>query len=132
MTLVQKILERFGRNLTTAAQKRLKDKGKDGGKLYKSLRFEVKAKKYSWEFNAYAEKYWEFVDRGVVGKGGVKQNGLKWKLKRTTDKTFKYRNKRPPTRVFNLWSIKKGIAPRSKGGQFTTRKSLLFALSESV
>ena len=37
-----------------------------------------------------------------------------------------------PTKVFNIWSIRRGLAPRTVGGQFTTRKSLLFALSESV
>ena len=34
--------------------------------------------------------------------------------------------------AFNGWSIKKKIAPRSKTGQFTSRKSLLFAISKSV
>ena len=38
----------------------------------------------------------------------------------------------PPLMAFNGWTIKKRIAPRSKGGQFTSRKSLLFAISKSV
>lgn len=132
MALVKKILDKFGRNLTTAARKGLKQKGKGSGRLYKSLSFKIKENKNSWQFTAFAEDYWEFVDRGVVGIGGTKADGTPWKKKRTTDKKFKYRTKRPPTRVFNLWTIRKGIAPRGKGGQFKKRKGLLFAISESV
>ena len=34
--------------------------------------------------------------------------------------------------AFNGWTIRKGIAPRSKGGQFTKRRGLLFAIATSV
>jgi len=133
MSLVLKILDKFGRNLTTAAKKNLARKDKNASKrLSNSLKFQVKQVKDEFIFTAFAEDYWEFVDRGVKGVGGTKADGSRWKLKRTTDRKFKYKNKRPPTKVFNLWSIRRGLAPRTKGGQFTTRKSLLFAISESV
>lgn len=133
MSLVKKILDKFGRNLETAAKKNLARKDKNASKsLSNSLKFETVEKDGVFIMTGTAQDYWEFVDRGVKGKGGTKADGSKWKLKRVTDNKFKYKNKRPPTKVFNLWSIRRGLAPRSKGGQFTTRKSLLFAISESV
>lgn len=132
MSLVKKILDKFGKNITSAARKKLKQKGKGNSRLSKSLTFKTVEKNDVVTFTAFAEDYWEFVDRGVVGIGGTKADGTPWKKKRTPDKTFKYKNKRPPTRVFNQWTIRKGIAPRTKGGQFKKRKGLLFAISESV
>ena len=34
--------------------------------------------------------------------------------------------------AFNGWTIRRGIAPRRKGGQFQKRKGLLFAIANSV
>jgi len=133
MSLVKKILEKFGRNLEVASKKNLAKKNKNASKtLSNSLKFVTTEKDGIFTMTGTAQDYWEFVDRGVKGVGGSKADGSKWKRKRVTDKKFKYRNKRPPTKVFNLWTIRKGLAPRSKGGQFTSRKSLLFAIAESV
>jgi len=133
MSLVKKILDKFGRNLETAAKKNLSRKDKNASKrLSNSLKFKTVEKDGVFIMTGTAEDYWEFVDRGVKGKGGTKADGSKWKLKRVTDNKFKYKNKRPPTKVFNLWSVRRGLAPRTSGGQFTTRKSLLFAIAESV
>jgi alpha-beta hydrolase superfamily lysophospholipase len=38
----------------------------------------------------------------------------------------------PPAKAFDKWGIKKGIAPRAKGGQFEKRKGLDFALARSI
>ena len=63
------------------------------------------------------EDYGEYQDKGVSG------------IKRKFNTPFKYTNKMPPAKAFDKWGIKKGIAPRAKGGQFEKRKGLDFALA---
>lgn len=38
----------------------------------------------------------------------------------------------PPSKVFDKWSIKSGIAPRDKQGRFIKRKSLNFLIARSI
>ena len=131
--LVKQVLDTFGDNVVTGAKKELSKQGKNASKaLSNSLRYDAKESKNSFEFSISMEDYGEFIDAGVKGVGGSKADGSKWKLKKVTNNKFKYKNKRPPTQVFNGWTIRKGLAPRSKGGQFTSRKSLLFAIANSV
>jgi hypothetical protein len=76
--------------------------------------------------------YGQFIDRGVKGKGGTKKNGEQWKLKTVTNSPFAYTNKRPPTKSFDKWVIKRGLAPRSKSGKFLNRQGMKFAIANSV
>lgn len=100
--------------------------------LSKSLGYDLKVHRQSFSLSMLMEDYGEFVDKGVKGVGGTKADDSAWKKKRVTNALFKYTTKRPPHTAFNGWTIRKGIAPRSKGGQFTTRRSLLYALATSV
>ena len=45
---------------------------------------------------------------------------------------FSYKSKMPPSKVFDKWSIRKGIAPRTKSGKFLPRKSLNFLIARSI
>ena len=45
---------------------------------------------------------------------------------------FKYTTKRPPAKAFDRWAIRRGLAGRNEKGQFTSRKSLTFALANHV
>ena len=127
------VLNDFGRTVVRQAKNTLRRKKKLASKaLDKSLKFETKASKNSFEFDLYAEDYWVFVDYGVKGVGGTKADGKKWEKKSVTNSKFKYRDKKPPIMAFNGWTIRKGIAPRSSGGQFTKRKGLLHAIATSV
>ena len=125
---IAKALESFGDRVVHQSKENLKRLNKGGGDLEKSIssRVENGALYFSME------DYWTYVDFGVKGVGGTKADGSKWQLKRVTNNKYKYTSKKPPARVFSKWSIRKGIAPRNKKGQFQNRKSLQFALATSV
>ena len=126
--MLKDALDELGFKVLRDARYNLKRVKKSKSSLYKNMKYKVD--KDSVVFTL--PDYWEFVDAGVKGVGGSKADGTKWKTKRVTNSKFKYRDKKPPFMAFNGWSIKKGIAPRSKKGQFTSRKSLLFAIANSV
>ena len=126
--MLKDALDELGRKIVRDARLNLKRVKKGNSSLYKNLNYKVD--KNSVVFTL--PDYWEYVDAGVKGVGGKKADGSSWKTKKVTNSKFKYRDKMPPLMAFNGWTIKKRIAPRSKGGQFTSRKSLLFAISKSV
>ena len=126
--MLKDALDELGRKITRDAKLNLKRVKKGNSNLYKNLKY--KTEKNSIVFTL--PDYWEYVDAGVKGVGGNKADGSRWKTKKVTNSKFKYRDKMPPLMAFNGWTIKKRIAPRSKSGQFTSRKSLLFAISKSV
>ena len=138
-------LNKFGAGVVKDAKNNLKRYDKDNGALENSLSYKVNVSKNSFQLDIYAEKYWTYVDYGVKGVGGTKADktiyvngekkivkGEKWQVKRVNNSKYKYKDKMPPTRVFNMWTVKKGIAPRNKKGQFQTRKGLMFAIAKSV
>jgi len=130
---VKKALDIFGTKVVKGSRKELARQDKNASKtLSKSLDYTVKVSKNSFQFDFLMEDYGEFIDKGVHGVGGNKADGSKWKKKKVVGSKFKYTNKRPPTSAFNGWTIRRGIAPRSAGGQFTSRKGLLHAISISV
>jgi|TARA_R110002153_G_scaffold8804_4_gene37316 hypothetical protein len=126
--MLKDALDELGRKITRDARFNLKRVKKGNSNLYKSLKYKVDKNSITFTL----PEYWEYVDAGVKGVGGSKADGTNWKVKKVTNSKFKYRDKMPPLMAFNGWTIKKRIAPRSKGGQFTSRKSLLFAISKSV
>tara|TARA_R110000803_G_scaffold76454_3_gene141101 strand:+ start:695 stop:1231 length:537 start_codon:yes stop_codon:yes gene_type:complete len=128
-----KALNHFGERVVIDSKKNLKKKNKiASSSLINSISYKAKVSKNSFELDFFMEDYWEFVDYGVKGVGGSKADRSRWKTKRVTNNKFKYKDKRPPIIAFNGWTIKKGIAPRSKGGQFQKRRGLLFAIANSV
>ena len=133
MSEVKKALDIFGSSVVNGARRNLAQKNKNSSKaLSNSLAYDSKTSKNSFEFSLSMEDYGEFIDAGVKGVGGTKADGSKWKVKRVTNSKFKYRSKRPPIMAFNGWTIRRGIAPRSKGGQFQKRRGILFAIANSV
>jgi hypothetical protein len=130
---VEKALNNFWINVIAQSKKNLKKEDKVASKkLLNSLDYKVKVSKNSFETSFSMEDYGQFVDAGVKGVGGTKADGSKWKLKKVTNSRFKYKTKRPPISALNGWTIRKGIAPRDKGGRFTTRRGILFAISNSI
>ncbi len=126
-------LDRFGEQVVGTAKNNLKRKNKSAsGKLINSIDYDIKVHKNSFSLSFEMEDYWEYVDAGVKGVGGTKADGTKWKKKRVTNNKFKYKKKKPPFMAFNGWTIRRGIAPRSKKGRFTKRRGLLYAIATSV
>lgn len=130
---VKTALDKFGKSVVKQSRTQLTKKKKNASKdLYNSIDYNLKVSKNSFELSFSMEDYGKFIDAGVKGVGGTKADGSQWKKKKVTNNKFKYKTKRPPASAFNNWIVRKGIAPRNKSGQFTTRKGLQFAIANSV
>lgn len=130
--MLDKELRKFGRKVVSESKKNLKKNKIKDSDLGKSLKYSVKTKKGVTSLTFKINDYWEYVDAGVKGVGGEKANGDSWKVKKVTNNKFKYRDKKPPAKVFSKWSVKKGLAPRDSKGKFTSRKGMQFAIATSV
>lgn len=126
--MLDKALRKFGRKVVSESKKNLKKNKIKDSNLGKSISYSVKKNELSFKMNGYGL----FVDAGVKGVGGTKADGKKWKLKKVTNTKYKYKDKMPPAKAFSKWSVRKGLAPRNSKGQFTTRKSMQFAIAKSV
>jgi hypothetical protein len=63
--------------------------------------------------------YGKYIDKGVNG----------WS--KSWGSPYSYKTKMPPPSSLDKWIVKKGIAPRNNG-KFTSRKSLQFAIANSI
>ena len=123
--ITKTFLNSYGQSVVKEQKTRLKSFGKGGGPLENSLTYKVVQKNETVSVNFYGEDYTPFVDKGVegakthkAGKGGKS--------------IYKYKTKMPPTKVFDKWAIRKGLAPRSASGKFLSRESLKFAIAKSI
>ncbi len=130
---IQLALDKFGKQVVKESRTALTKKKKNASKsLYNSIGYTAKKSKNSIQISFEMEDYGKFIDRGVKGVGGTRADGSAWKKKTVTNSPYKYTTKRPPAKAFSNWTVKRGIAPRNKQGQFTSRKGLQFAIAESV
>ena len=114
-------LSKFAKAVIKASRQNLTKKGKNSTKqLYNSLDYEVRVMKNSFAMSFLMEAYGKFQDQGVSGK------------KKKYNTPFNYKDKMPPSKAFDKWSIRKGIAPRDKEGKFIKRKSLNFLIARSI
>ena len=118
----QEVLNRFVRHVVSQAKKNLTTGNRNASKkLYNSIKGEAKSFPNSIGIYFEMEPYGLFQDQGVKGtKSGQSYSN------------FKYTNKMPPPKAFDKWTIRRGLAPRNKGGKFKSRKSLNFAIARSV
>ncbi len=101
-----------------------KNKSNVSNELYNSLAYEIVEDDYDILVKFLMEDYGAFQDQGVKGSKSVYSQSAK--------SPFKYTNKRPPTRVFDQWVIKRKIAPRDKKGRFLSRKTLKYLIAKSI
>ena len=120
-TEVQKELERFRDYVISQSRRNLSRLKKNSSKrLYQSIKGDVKAMPNSISIQFTMEDYGIFQDVGVSGK------------KKKYNTPYSYKSKMPPPKAFDKWIVRKGLSPRTKGGQFKNRKSLSFAIARSV
>ena len=118
----QEVLNRFVRHVVSQAKKNLTTGNRNASKkLYNSIKGEAKSFPNSIGIYFEMEPYGLFQDQGVEGTKSGKSYS-----------NFKYTNKMPPAKAFDKWTIRRGLAPRDKGGKFKSRKSLNFAIARSV
>jgi hypothetical protein len=118
---IQKELERFRDYVVSQSRRNLSRLKKNSSrKLYESIKGDVKAMPNSISIQFTMEDYGVFQDAGVSG------------TKKKYNTPYSYKSKMPPPKAFDKWLVRKGIAPRKSGGQFTSRKSLAFLIARSV
>lgn len=114
-------LNKFAKYVIQQSRSNLSKGKKNASKeLYNSLGYELSVHQNSFSLGFIMEEYGMYQDRGVSGT----------KVKYNTP--YKYTNKMPPASAFSQWTVRKGIAPREKGGQFAKRKGLQFAIAKSI
>jgi hypothetical protein len=118
---IQKALEKFRDHVVSVSKRNLTNSKKNSSKkLYNSIKGNVKAMPNSFSMEFTMEDYGVFQDAGVSG------------TKKKYNTPYSYKSKMPPVKAFDKWIVRKGLAPRKSGGQFTSRKSLAFLIARSV
>ena len=117
----QEVLNRFIQHVVSQAKRNLTQGNKNvSKKLYNSIKGEAKSFENSIGIYFNMEEYGFYQDQGVSG------------VKKKYDTPFSYKSKMPPPKAFDKWTVRKGLAPRQKGGQFKSRKGLNFAIARSI
>tara|TARA_R100001440_G_scaffold1566_2_gene4986 strand:- start:422 stop:925 length:504 start_codon:yes stop_codon:yes gene_type:complete len=114
-------LNKFAKYVIQQARTNLTKKRKNVSReLYDSLNFNIEENNGKTSLSFEMEDYGKFQDKGVSGK------------EKKYNTPYKYTDKMPPTRAFDKWVIRKGIAPRGKGGAFAKRQSLKYLIARSI
>jgi len=117
----EEALEKYANYVIQQSRANLTRKGqKASGKLYQSLGYKIQGSKVKFE----SEEYGVYQDQGV--------RGAKSTYSESSKSPFRYTSKMPPSRVFDKWTVKKGIAPRDEQGRFINRKSLNYLIARSI
>ena len=130
---IERYLNSFGKQVVNRAKGNLQKAGK-GGKLEKSIRFEVISDADGFTVQFYMSSYGTFVDKGVSGT--QTKRSFKDYKSRVIKSPYSYKNSKghsqPPSSALDKWAVKKGIAPRDAKGKFMKRKTLTFLLARSI
>tara|TARA_R100001244_G_scaffold63836_1_gene52934 strand:- start:961 stop:1548 length:588 start_codon:yes stop_codon:yes gene_type:complete len=142
-TNIERYLNSFGKQVVSNAKKNLNSAGKGGGNLEKSIRFEVVTDADGFSVKFFMADYGTFVDKGVKGAGGKIKSGdhkgswggrrhyITWKGKRK-DSPYKFGTgtgkKGGMRKGIGSFIKKKGLQPRSEGGQYMTTAGLRIAI----
>jgi len=118
---VQEAIDKFRKYVIQQSRSNLTKQRKNVNKsLYNSINGVSKVNKNSISL------YFEMLDYGVFQDKGVSGKVKKY----NTD--FSYKSKMPPSKVFDKWIVRKGIAPRNEKGQFMSRKSLSYLIARKI
>ena len=131
-TKIELAFRKFAKEVISKAKQNLNRAKKGGGNLEKSLQYKLEISSGgSLSLDMLADFYADFVDKGV---SGTEKRRMMVKLDGSRKKSpYSYTSKRPPASVFSKWIIKKGLkGSRDKNGRFVSRKSMQFAIAESI
>jgi len=118
---VQEAIDKFRKYVIQQSRSNLTKQKKNVNKsLYNSINGVSKVNKNSISL------YFEMLDYGIFQDKGVSGKVKKY----NTD--FSYKSKMPPSKVFDKWIVRKGIAPRNEKGQFMSRKSLSYLIARKI
>ena len=118
---VQEAIDKFRKYVIQQSRSNLSKQKKNFNKsLYNSINGVSKVNKNSISL------YFEMLDYGIFQDKGVSGKVKKY----NTD--FSYKSKMPPSKVFDKWIVRKGIAPRNEKGQFMSRKSLSYLIARKI
>ena len=147
MSAIENYLNIVGGNVVKQARANLRKAGKGGGKLEGSIKAIVKPTNTGYVVQFMMADYGTFVDKGVKGKGGEIPNGkykgnwggrrwyIDYKGKRQ-DSPYKFGRgtgkKGGLTKGIASWTRKKGLQPRSEGGQFMSPKGLNYVIRRNI
>lgn len=122
--MLKDVLEDFAKYVVQQSRSNLTKKDKNVSKqLYNSINYDTKVSKNSFELTINMADHGKFIDKGV--KGSKEQS-------KAPTSPYKYTNKMPPAKVFDKWSVKRGLAKRDKKGRFLSRKAMNFVIARSV
>tara|TARA_R110002050_G_scaffold554_3_gene4040 strand:+ start:1534 stop:2046 length:513 start_codon:yes stop_codon:yes gene_type:complete len=128
MTFLEKYLQKFGKKVLHGAKKIAKDKKYN---FADKLKVKVRKVEGGYEVEFIGNEYTEFVDKGVSGKKKTRYYKDYKNNKRKSP--YQYKDKAPPSSIFEKWIKRKGIKGRDKNtGRFITRKSLSFIMAKSM
>ena len=136
---IENYLKSYGKYIVRQAKGILRQKGKDSsGTLINSLDYKVVKDKDGFDIDFYAAEYAKFVAKGVSGRN-VTRSYIDMKGKRQTS-PYRFKSKTIKTSVLDKWIIRKGLVPRTSGGQFKKRsvnavgfrKSLAFLIGRKI
>lgn len=140
---IENYLKSFGKQVVKRAKKNLNSGGKGGGNLDKSIDFKIVEDESGVAVQFFMADYGTFQDKGVKGIGGEIKSGthkgkwsgrrhyITWEGKRK-DSPYKYGSgsgkKGGMSKGIGSFIKRKGLQPRSEGGQFMTTKGLKIAI----
>ena len=139
---ITRMLNSFGKEVVKKAKKNLKKAKKGGGNLEKSIKFNLIPESDGFVVEFSMADYGSFVDKGVKGAGGTIKSGkhagsyggrrwyMTWEGKRK-DSPYKFGSGKSSGSIYKgigSFIQKKGLQPRSAGGQFMTTAGLKIAI----
>lgn len=136
--LDKKNTERRLKDFAEGVVKISRDNLKDDGDLRRSIAYMLQTGKRSFDLDFEMEDYGIFQDFGVQGAGpnDLPKGAKNYGKNKAPFSPFKFGTGTAPKKQFksaiNGWMIQKGIAPREKNGQFTSRKSIAFMIRRDI
>ena len=114
-------LNKFAKYVIQQSRSNLTKGKKNASKeLYNSLGYDISQSSGTTSMSFNMADYGKFQDRGVSG------------TEKKYNTPYSYKSKMPPVKAFDKWVVRKGLAPRGKGGKFASREGIKFAIAKSI